>query len=219
VFRADSGYFGGELLKWLEGNNSGYLVKVRMRGLTNMLSQREDWKAVPSHAGWEQTVFEYACTNWSKARRFVALRQKIEEDESAQEALLDVPAYDYFCYVTTEVMTPWETHKTYGKRATCETWIDESKNQMALAHIKSSSFTAASAMFQCSVLAYNTVRWMALASNDKQLIRWEMASVRTFMIRMAGRLISSARSLTMQTPTEHLHMKQWNQWLAVGCCD
>jgi len=245
VFRADSGYFGGALLEWLEGNNSGYLVKARMRGMTDMLSQREDWKAVAGHAGWQETVFEYECANWSKKRRFVALRQEIKENESVkteekesiqteddkqgaqtegdkksvQDALIDVPAYDYFCYVTTEVMTAWETHKTYGKRATCETWIDESKNQMALAHIKSSSFKAASAMFQCSVMAYNTVRWMALASNDKQLIRWEIASVRSFIIRMAGRLISSARTLTMQTPPEHLHMEQWNHWLAVGCCD
>jgi len=193
-----------------------------------MLSQREDWKAVAGHAGWQETVFEYECANWSKKRRFVALRQEIKENESVktegdkksvQDTLIDVPAYDYFCYVTTEVMTAWETHKTYGKRATCETWIDESKNQMALAHIKSSSFKAASAMFQCSVMAYNTVRWMALASNDKQLIRWEIASVRSFVVRMAGRLISSARTLTMQTPPEHLHMEQWNHWLAVGCCD
>jgi hypothetical protein len=32
--------------------------------------------------------------------------------------------YDYFCYVTTEAFAPWQTHKKYGERATCETWIE-----------------------------------------------------------------------------------------------
>jgi len=64
----------------------------------------------------------------------------------------------YFCYVTTEKFTPWDTHKTYGKRATCETWIEEAKNQMALAHIKTNSFLANDALFQSTILAYNTVR-------------------------------------------------------------
>ncbi|MDQ7059264.1 MAG: hypothetical protein Q9N62_13005 [Ghiorsea sp.] len=52
--------------------------------------------------------------------------------------------------------------KKYGERATCETWIDEAKNQMGMAHIKTKDFLASSALFQCAVLAYNTVRWMAL---------------------------------------------------------
>jgi len=38
----------------------------------------------------------------------------------------------YFCYVTTEALTPWQTHKKYGERATCETWIEESKGQMGM---------------------------------------------------------------------------------------
>ena len=39
--------------------------------------------------------------------------------------------------ITTERLTPWKAHKRYGERATCETWLDEAKNQMAMAHIKS----------------------------------------------------------------------------------
>jgi hypothetical protein len=41
----------------------------------------------------------------------------------------------------------------YGQRATCETWIDEAKNQMALPHLKMDDFWGSSALFQCTVMA------------------------------------------------------------------
>jgi len=118
--------------------------------------------------------------------------------------------------VTTEGFALWQTHKTYGERATCETWIDEAKNQMGLAHIKTNDFLANAALFQCAILAYNTVRWMALVSGDKQLMRWEMASIRAFMVRMAGKLVHSSRQFTLKTPCDLLHLKPWEHWLDVG---
>ena len=102
---------------------------------------------------------------------------------------------DYFCYVTTERLTPWQAHKRYGERATCETWLDEAKNQMAMAHIKSGNFVASSLIFQCAVLAYNTIRWMALLSDNKQLKRWEVQTVRTYLIRTAGKLLTGGKQL------------------------
>ena len=43
---------------------------------------------------------------------------------------------------------------------------------MGLAHLKSHDFMASSLMFQCAVLAYNTMRWMALLSGHKGLQHW-----------------------------------------------
>ena len=83
--------------------------------------------------------------------------------------------------------TPWQDHKHYGQRATFETCIEEAKNQSALAHIKTVDFWANSALFQTAILAYNTLRWMALCSGNKILQRWAAATIRTFLIRMAGK--------------------------------
>jgi hypothetical protein len=30
---------------------------------------------------------------------------------------LEIEPYDYFCYVTTEPLSPWPAHQTYGQRA------------------------------------------------------------------------------------------------------
>jgi len=134
IFRGDAGYFVGALLDWLDPRGYGYLIKVKLKGLVGLLEEKQ-WSPVAGHADWEQTQFTHRCGTWSQARNFVAVRRAKDEDSR-----LDIRTYDYFCYVTTENLTPWQTHKKYGERATCETWIDEAKNQMGMAHIKSSSF-------------------------------------------------------------------------------
>jgi len=213
IFRGDSGYFVGALFDLLDVHGCGYLVKVKLKGLVGLLEQ-QIWEPIPGKRGWEQTRFSYACGTWSYERQFVAVRQLKEDGEPKQPSLLlDTREFDYFCYVTTEDLTPWQAHKKYGERATCETWIEEAKNQMALAHIKTNSFLANDALFQSTILAYNTVRWMALVSGDRQLIRWEPASLRTFMLRVAGKLVSGGGQLTLKTSEPALYPQAWQSWM------
>jgi hypothetical protein len=159
VFRGDSGFFIGELLDFLEARGHGYLIKVKLKGLVELLKGKK-WTAVSGHPDWEQCEFYYACKDWKKARRFVAVRIEIEDGASAkkkkaQKEESNEKSYDYFCYVVSESFSPWQAHKKYGERATCETWIEEAKNQMALSHIKTDSFIANAALFQCAILGYN----------------------------------------------------------------
>ena len=63
-------------------------------------------------------------------------------------SLLSDVVYDYFCYTTTERLTPGGTYDLW-KKSHHETWLDEAKNQMGLAHLKSHDFMASSLMFQC----------------------------------------------------------------------
>jgi len=213
IFRGDSGYFSGALLDLLDERGCGYLIKVKLKGLVGLLEQQK-WEPVPNKAGWEQAKFTHGCGTWSGKRQFVAVR-KLKEDKKQKQLnlLLDHREFDYFCYVSTEDLTPWQAHKKYGERATCETWIEEAKNQMALAHIKTNSFLANDALFQSAILAYNTVRWMALVSGDQQLIRWEPATLRTFMLRVAGKLVSGGRQLTLKISESALYPQAWQSWL------
>ena len=87
---------------------------------------------------------------------------------------------------------------------------------MALAHIKMNDFWGSSALFQCAILAYNTVRWMALCSGDKELKHWEPSTVRTFLIRVAGRIQTGSRQLGLSAPENHLYLTQWDAWAEVG---
>lgn len=216
VFRGDSGYFVGELLEWLDTKGHGYLIKVKLKGLAALMDQ-QSWYGIAHKPGWQQCEFNYQCGSWSRGRRFVAVRcPKKEQNDRVQQALFTDPVYDYFCYVTTERLTPWQAHKRYGERATCETWLDEAKNQMGMAHIKSGDFAASSLIFQCAVIAYNTIRWMALLSDNDQLKRWEIQTVRTYLIRTAGKLLTGSKQLRLKVPEQHLHADPWKSWLKLS---
>jgi hypothetical protein len=162
----------------------------------------------------------YQCDNWGVQRCFVAVRcQKTKEIQIQNDLFDSVIEYDYFCYVSTENLTPWQTHKKYGERATCETFIEEAKGQMGLGHLRTDSFLANAALFQCAVLAYNTLRWMALLSGNSTLLQWEPESIRTYLVRTAGKLLIGARQLLIKTPDCHLYPKIWDDWVAVGLAE
>ena len=215
IVRADSGYFVGALLDLLDVYGHGYLIKVKLKNLVSLLTQQQ-WTAIAGQPDWEQCAFDYRCGEWKVTRRFVAVRQRQPKKESPQLDLLETTEYDYFCYVTTEALTPWQTHKKYGERATCETWIEESKGQMGMGKIRTASFLANAALFHSAVLAYNTLRWMAIMSGSQALRQWEPETIRTYLIRVAGKLLTGNGQLTVKTPDNHLYSKVWDDWVAVG---
>ena len=215
LFRGDSGFFVGPLFDLLDKGGHGYLVKVKLKGLARLLCGQQ-WKPVPGKAGWEQCTFMHQCTTWSTARLFVAVRLEKPADPAKPATLFEMKQYDYFCYVTTDNDDPWAVHKQYGQRATCETWIEEAKNQTALAQIKTDDFWANSVLFQSAILAYNTIRWMALLSGNTILRRWEPGTIRTFLIRMAAKFTSGGRQQKLTVPDRILYSPQWDAWVAVG---
>ena len=215
LFRGDSGFFVGSLFDFLDAGGHGYLVKVKLKGLAKLL-RGQQWEPVPGEAGWEQCLFFHRCSTWSTVRLFVAVRQEKPIDPAKPSTLFEMKEYDYFCYVTTDNDNPWAAHKQYGQRATCETWIEEAKNQTALAHIKTDDFWANSVLFQSAILAYNTMRWMALLSGNKVLHRWEPGTIRTFLIRMAAKFTTGSRQQKLTVPERMLYSPQWEAWVAAG---
>lgn len=158
IFRADSGYFVGTLMELLDKRRHGYLIKVKLKNLPEVL-ESQNWSVIEGWSGWVQCDFKYGCGGWSQARRFFAVRILKEMPiNNTQEDIWGMQEYDYFCHVTTEKLNPWQTHQLYGVPATCETWIEESKGQMGLGKIRTNSFLANAALFHYAVLAYSTLR-------------------------------------------------------------
>jgi len=210
IVRGDSGFFSGELLDYLESVFAGYLIKVKLKGLVGLL-EGQKWESAGGSEGWEQADFMHQCGTWNRARRFVAVRKLIKTEKK----LLDIPVYDYFCYVTTEGLSPIEAHRSYGKRATGETWIEECKSQMNAGHLRTGEFWANAALFQCAVLAYNLLKWMALLTGGT-VQQWEVKTMRLWLIRVAGKLTSGSRQLVLKLPEKFLHQEEWRAWEAMS---
>lgn len=206
IFRGDSGFFSGELLEYLGSVSAGYLIKVKLKNLVKVL-EGQKWEVIKGNPGWEQADFMYRCAEWNCARRFVAVRQLVK----IEKGLFEMPEYEYFCYVTTERLTPIEAHRLYGERATCETWIEECKSQMNAGHLRTGEFLANAALFHCAVLAYNLLKWMGLLAGGV-IQRWEIKTVRLWLIRVAGKLTKGSRQLTLKLPEKFLHQEEWRLW-------
>lgn len=206
IVRADSGFFDGDLLDYLESIEVGYLIKVKLKNLNQLLAKQQ-WVISTKHSGCEETTFTHQCGTWSKPRTFVALRYQT----GVCDDMYKTPVYESFCYVTTEKRPPIETHFHYRKRATCETWIEECKSQIGAGYIRTNEFLANSVLFQCGILAYNIIKWMGLLAGTS-VQRWEVKTIRLWLIRLAGKLISSGRQLILKVPRKFLYREQWDAW-------
>lgn len=225
IFRADSGFFDGKILDCLDEKGHGYLVKAKH--LESIIAKQTKWEKVKGHRDFEQTEFYHKCYGWSKERRFVALRtlrvkdKKVRLSKKAlkkllQPELFQFEEYDYFCYVLTENLSPWEAHKSYRQRATSETWIEEFKGQIGGGKVRTQSFNCNDALFQCMILAYNIMRWMAIKTENKLLQQWEIKTLRTFIIRTAGKLVFSGNQFYLRFPHSILHKNMFLLWVDTG---
>lgn len=204
--RADSAFFNGSFFDFPESKGASYLIKVKMKGLTNLLSGKK-WKKIRNADGFESTEFEYQCSGWSKPRRFVAVRELI--GIKTEGLLFPEYEYNYFCYVTNEDYSHRKAHKKYGKRSTSENWIEWCKNQMAVGSIRTQDFWANSAIFHTCVLAYNLMVWMMVLTNKNKLLHQEPNTIRAWLINVPARLLTSSRRLVLKLSQNSFFKGKW----------
>ncbi len=207
VVRADSAFFNGALFDYLEEKSAQYLVKVRLKGLVQLL-ETQKWRKVKNRPELESTQFKYKCKGWKRARLFVAIREITLIDTN--ERLFPEPKieYAYFCYVTNMGFSPLGAHKYYGKRATSENWIEWCKNHMASGSILTQKFWANSAIFQTCILAYNLMVWM-MWINDEEGFKEEPNTIRMWLIRVPARLQHRSRQWHLRLSETYPFQKRW----------
>jgi len=203
--RADSAFFNGVFLDLLESKGALYLVKVKMKNLTTLLSGQK-WGKVKNMPGFEACEFEYKCSGWTKPRRFVAVRILVEV--ITEGVLFPEYIYDYFCYVTNDRLTPWQAHKKYAKRSASENWIEWCKNQMAAGSILTQNFWANSAIFQTCILAYNLMVWM-MWLNQGRKISEEPDTIRFWLIHVPARILTSGRKIILRLSKNWFFKNRW----------
>jgi hypothetical protein len=202
--RADSGYFSGDFLEYLESQNCEYLIKVKLKGLKRLLISKK-WRKVRNQYGTETAKFLHKCQSWKKTRNFLAVRNMVEEPDETM--LIPEPKYEYFCYVSNCHLTPMKAHKCYGQRATSENWIEWCKNHMASGNILTQNFWANAAIFQSCILAYNLLVWM-MWLNAENGFKEEPNTIRTNIINVPGKLIHSGRARILKLPENYIFKEQ-----------
>jgi len=204
-FRADSGFFSGELFDLLEDLGWTYLVKVKLKNLNELLAEQK-WEE--SSSDIYVCEFEYQCKGWSKPRTFKAVRKKIGEIiVPLMDQIERIPEYKYFCYCTNLDNDPWEIHKLYGKRAESENWIDHVKNQLFAATTLTNNFWANDIFWQLSVLAYNIS--VMFRYRDKKAFRQEPGTFREWFIKVPGKVVSHEGYIWVKMYKDYYRKEDW----------
>jgi len=207
-FRADSGFFNGQLFDLLESYSWTYLVKVKLKNLKVLLNKQQ-WHLLPDHNNIWITEFEYRGSKWSKSRKLQAVRTIKEWKQVTFLGKTEwVAVYDYACYCSNLDVDAYPLHDLYNQRATSETWIEQVKSQLLAGRTLTDKFHANDLLWQLSVFAYNVSVMMRF--KIKKFWREEHATFRGWFIQVPAKILTGGRSIRAALYQEY-HLKE--RWL------
>ena len=189
--RGDSGFALPGLYEIAEEHNAKYAI--RLKANATLYKHSEEFMAsmetLCKRNMYDHHViygeFMYKAKKWTKERRVVV---KLEKKEGQM-------CIDYTFVVTNMTSYPQSVIKFYCNRGTMENFIKEGKNGFAFDKMSSSSFIANANKLQEMVLAYNLNNWMRRLSFTNSMKSLRIETIRTKIIKIAGKLVKSSRYL------------------------
>lgn len=161
LVRADSGFYGDKLFKFLETKILNYIIAVRMDALIKQkLLDYTIWTTVDR--GIEIGEFMHQAHNWTSARRFIIIRQSIKEKPKCFGKMLfkNLPEYcrwKYQTYATNLNLPAIEVWRLYRQRADSENRIKELKYDFGIEGFCLKKFYATEAAFRMVLIGYNLI--------------------------------------------------------------
>lgn len=208
-FRADSGFFSGNLFDLLESYSWDYLVKVKLKNLEGLLKAQE-WTDVKDAKDVATCEFVYQAKAWQHSRVLKAMRTVKEYVEvSYLGELTKIPVYQYVCYVSSYEMDAVELHEVYKQRSTSETWIEQVKGHTMAGNTLTDDFWANDILWQLSVFAYN-ISVMMRQKKDKYK-KQEHRSFIDWFISVPAKITRSGHQIELKMYEHHFYKDDWEE--------
>jgi len=194
--RMDKGFFDEDNFAYLEELNIEYLCKAKltntMRKIINYLDEQKLWQPLSQHyAAAEITL---PLPKWSKARRFVLIRETQKPKVIDGQLVFDLETYDYQVIVTSNYeLGPEETWHDYNKRCNVENKIDELKVGLGFEKQSQEEMGKNIAFMWLKVLSYNLLNWFRLALLDGKESRAEVPTIRRKILNVPGNIVGNNR--------------------------
>lgn len=166
--RADSGFFEKEFVEFLEERGLPYIVVARMsHRIRGKCIAAKEWRAIDEN--YAVAEFQAQLMGWSKALRFVVVRERVrEKKEALGRKLLEVPGYTFRVWATNRTDDPMEVWRAYNGRACVEQRIEELKLELAAQGFCLQSFWATEAAFLAVLLTFNLLSLYQQATRPGQ---------------------------------------------------
>ncbi|HEC43495.1 MAG TPA: IS1380 family transposase [Bacteroides sp.] len=208
-FRADSGFFSGNLFDLLESFSWDYLVKVKLKNLDDLL-KAQDWTDVEDVRDVAICEFSYQAGSWQRSRILKAMRtvkEYVEVSYLGEKTM--VPVYQYVCYISSYDMDAIELHELYKQRSTSETWIEQVKGHTMAGSTLTDDFWVNDIFWQLSVFAYN-ISVMMRQKKDKYK-RQEHRSFIEWFISVPAKITRSGHQIELKMYEHHFYKDAWEE--------
>ena len=162
LVRADSGFFDGKFLDFLEEKPLPYLIKTRMTKFVKLaVLGVESWVRVGK--GIEVAEARIKLLGWSRERRLVVIRQEVatKETKALGKKLFEFQGFRFQAIVTSMDMSELDAatvYRTYNKRGEFENRIKELKQGCGLEGFCMDSFTATECVLRTLCLVHNLIQ-------------------------------------------------------------
>ena len=208
-FRADSGFFSGNLFDLLESFSWDYLVKVKLKNLDNLL-KTQTWVDIEGLRDIAICEFSYRAKSWQRSRTLKAMRsvkEYVEVSYLGEKTM--VPVYQYVCYASSYDMDAIELHELYKQRSTSETWIEQVKGHTMAGSTLTNDFWANDILWQLSVLAYNISVMMRQKKNKFK--RQEHRTFVDWFIVVPAKITRSGHQTEIKMYENHFYKADWEE--------
>ena len=176
--RADSGFFSGKVFDFLEELYIPYTIVARANSVVReCVMGITEWTELSTGIEIGETV--YRAQDWKKARRVVAVRQRLIERPKAQGKLFpECHAYRYQMFVTTRPDSAPDVWRHYNKRADIENRIKEWKDDFFMRGFALKKFHATEATLWIVAMAFNLTEWFRSTVMDKTAASSRLMTIR-----------------------------------------
>jgi hypothetical protein len=201
LFRADSGFYGKDMLNRLEEERIDYIVAAKMnRGLVQRIFEERAWFALDD--GYWTASFPYKAHGWDAPRRMVVVRKDARKHSSTGGKLLfpeieEFEKYKYTAFVTNLDLSAELVWHLYNKRADCENRIRELRNDYGIEGFCLDDFYATEAAFRWTMVAHNLMSLFRLqVLNHKH--HPVLSTMRFQCIAIGSYLVNSGRKTALK---------------------
>lgn len=206
-FRADSGFFNGDLFDTLEERCVNYLVKVKMKNLTKLL-QKQEWTQLAENNDISICEFDYKGSGWKKTRKLKAVRMVVNRTRfSFFGKTMIAEEYEYVCFCSDLTVSATELYKKYSERSTSETWIEQVKSQLMAGKTLTDDFWANDIIWQLSVMAYNLSVMMRY--RVEKLYKEEHTTFREWFIEVPAKIVRSGNQIFLKIYQNYYFKNKW----------
>jgi len=212
--RADSSFAVPEFFEFLEAEGMRYAISMGSNSVLEGISETVMRDVRKQAADEDQTVTRYGWSTyqsggWQRGRSLAYKAQVLvhpEKDDHRDNARYLIHNLDYR-------YGPEGAFNLYYGHSDMENNIKELKNDLAMDRTSCTSFTANQFRLMMTVAAYVLMQSVAERTSDLDLLKAQMATLRDRLLKIAVRVRSSARRITLELTSHH----PWDEsWLAAA---